>query len=230
MHFTRGQADGTSAREVLLKILNGQVLKASRVHGIGKALLEEKAAPQEVLDQLSVVCMSEAPMAHWSMFCSEIPGRSWRFAPYGLVFTKDWARGYGFNPVWYLNTVPGQSWLTTPLNELAQIASNGKARAWDGNGELKDVRFRDSQIAKILPFIETAGVGKDFSWEREWRRVGSVSFLPQETVAVLAPEEDHPAFQAEYDRQCESSDWPTTTLNLVDPTWPLSRIQGAVSR
>ena len=77
-----------------MKILNDQTLKASRVHGIGKALLEGLSVPQEVRDRFAVICMSEAPMAHWSMLCSEIPGRSWRFAPYGLVFTKDWAGEY----------------------------------------------------------------------------------------------------------------------------------------
>lgn len=224
VHFTRTQDDGTTGRSVLLKILNDQTLKATQVHGIARSRLE--GSPVEGL--FSVVCMSEAPMAHWSMLCADIPGRTWRFAPYGLVFTKDWARRFSFNPVWYLNTLAGQDWLTTPLNELADIAIRGKALARSEAGDLVNVRYRDSQIAKLLPFIETAGVGKDFSWEREWRRVGCVAFLPKETVAVLVPEEDHFAFKAEYEQQCAESGWPPAALNLVDPTWPLTRIQPAI--
>jgi len=224
VHFTRPQDDGTTGRSVLLKILNDQTIKASRVHGIGKSLLE--GSPVEHL--FAVVCMSEAPMTHWSMLCSEIPGRSWRFAPYGLVFSKDWARGFSFNPVWYLNTAPGQDWLTQPLNELAEIAKSGQALTKNGDAGLEKVRFRDSQIAKLLPFVETAGVGKDFSWEREWRRVGSVAFLPRQTVAVLVPEEDQPAFRADYEEQCTDSGWSPAPLNLVDPTWPSTRIESVI--
>lgn len=224
VHFTRTQDDRSTGRSVLLKILNDQNLKATRVHGIAKSRLE--GSPVEQL--FAVVCMSEAPMAHWSMLCAEIPGRTWRFAPYGLVFTKDWARRLSFNPVWYLNTLAGQDWLTTPLNDLADIAISGQALAKNDEGALVSVRFRDSQVAKLLPFIETAGVGKDFSWEREWRRVGSVSFLPRETVAVLVPEEDQPSFKAEYEQQCAESGWSPTPLNLVDPAWPLTRIKSAI--
>lgn len=162
------------------------------------------------------------------MLCDEIPGRSWLFAPYGLVFTKEWARGYSFNPVWYLNTMRGQTWLTTPLNELAEMAHSGMAFTKGDDGTWKKALFRDSQIAKLLPFIETAGVGKDFSWEREWRRVGSLPFTVGSTVAVLAPESDHAAFQTDYEQQCDDSGWPSTTLNLVDPNWPVDRIRDAV--
>jgi len=142
---------------------------------------------------------------------------------------KTWAQGYSFNPVWYLNTTPGQTWLTTPLNELAEMATKGKALKKGADGAWKQVRFRDSQIAKLLPFIETAGVVKDFSWEREWRRVGSVAFVIPQVVAVLAPESDHVAFQAEYERQ-RDADLAPVTLNLVDPSWPVARIKSAVDK
>ena len=235
VHFTRVQDDGTTGRDVLLKILNDQTLKATRAHGMAKSRLDEmgrslpdgQSVPHEVADRLSVVCMSEAPMPHWSMLCADIPGRSCKFSPYGLVFSKTWALRHSFNPVWYLNTTPGQTWLTTPVNELAELATEGKARAKAADGGWEKIRFRDSQIARLLPFIETAGVGKDFSWEREWRRVGSVAFLIRQIVAVLAPETDHLAFQAAYERQCEQSESETENLNLVDPTWPLARIKSA---
>lgn len=194
-----------------------------------QSLPEGESMPQGVRDRLLVMCMSEAPMQHWSMLCADIPGRSCKFSTYGLVFSKTWAQRHSFNPVWYLNTTPGQTWLTTPVNELAEMATKGKALAKTAEGEWEKVRFRDSQIAKLLPFIETAGVGKDFSWELEWRRVGSVAFVIRQIGAVLAPEADHVAFQAEYDRQCEHAEWETATLNLVDPAWPRSRIETVVA-
>ncbi len=175
-----------------------------------------------------MLCMSEVPMEYWSMLCGDIPGRSWRFEPYGLVFTKEWARRWSFNPVWYLNTSVGQQWLTTPLNELAVVARRGGAVVGNPDGTFSTVRFRDSQIAKLLPFIETAGIGKDFSWEREWRRVGSLAFVPGDTVAVLVPEADQASFRAEYERQCSDSGWDPPPLNFVDPKWPLAKIKPAI--
>lgn len=84
VHFTRDQ-DGATARDVLLKILTERLLKASHVHDIAKSLVESDTVPPEVRDEvrnrLAVLCMSEAPVDYWSMLCSEIPGRSWRFAP-----------------------------------------------------------------------------------------------------------------------------------------------------
>lgn len=145
-----------------------------------------------------------------------------------MVFTKDWARGWSFNPVWYLNTVRGSTWLTTPLNELMEAAYSRQAFRRNEQGNWEQVGFRESQIAKVLPYIETAEVGKDFSWEREWRRIGSLSSIPEDSVAVLAPEADHAAFQEDYDDLSEASGAPSTLLNLVDPNWPISSSRDAV--
>lgn len=231
VHFTRAQS-GATGRDVLLKILSERLLKASNVHGIAKSLVESDTVPLDVRDdvrnRLAVVCMSEVPVDYWSMLCTDIPGRSWRFAPYGLVFTKDWARSWSFNPVWYLNTVMGSTWLTTPFNELMEAAHSGRAFRKNEQGNWEQVGFRESQIARVLPYIETAGVGKDFSWEREWRRVGSLSFIPRDTVAVLAPEADHATFQKDYDDMSATSGAPPTPLNLVDPSWPVSSLREAV--
>lgn len=231
VHFTRAQS-GATARDVLLKILYERLLKASNVHGIAKGLVESDTVPLDVRDdvrnRLAVVCMSEVPVDYWSMLCTDIPGRSWRFAPYGLVFTKDWARSWSFNPVWYLTTVMGSTWLTTPFNELMEAAYSRRAFRKNEQGNWEQVGFRESQIAMVLPYIETAGVGKDFSWEREWRRVGSLSFIPRDTVAVLAPEADHAAFQRDYDDMSATSGAPPTPLNLVDPSWPVSSLREAV--
>ena len=87
-----------------------------------------KGLPVEQL--FAVICMSEAPIAHWSMLCSSIPGRMWNFALYGLVFSKDWARTFSFNPVWYLNTLAGQIGSPRPSTSLRTLRS--MARRWSG--------------------------------------------------------------------------------------------------
>ena len=168
-----------------------------------------------------VVCFSETPLEHVWMMCEEIEGRSNGFSPYGVAFTKAWARTRGINPVWYLDITPGHDWLTGPITEMVYLAETGHAMAWSAETQkYGPVVAAESPIARITPFIEQMGKPgdrlKEWWWEREWRKVGNLSFSPIEVVGVLAPEQDHENLKSAVHR--------SDLLKFIDPRWGLERM------
>lgn len=95
----------------------------------------------------------------------------------------------------------------------------------------RQVAPRDSQVARIAPFIEQMGkpcaVRKEFWWEREWRHVGNLRIPWQQLVAVFIPESDQEAaFQAELNEELgeETREQFPDTLRMLDPRWGLERM------
>src|SRR4051794_23179930 len=227
VHFTRDS--DLPAREALLSILRSHALEARTAYGLMQGPSsdnEELAATQRC------VCLSEMPLEHVWMMCRNIARRAFQFAPYGLAFSKEWGRSNGANPVWYVDITPGHEWLSNPLQELVDIALNEARAASAGEGSHAQRQpVHRSQIAKIAPFIEKMGSGRakaghfyrrDFSWEREWRRVGTLAFSWNDVVAAFAPSSDHDALRA--DLLLESSSNGELPPPLLDPTWGLERM------
>jgi hypothetical protein len=124
-----------------------------------------------------------------------------------------------------------------PLNDLAEVAEYGQAVKIDKDAtgyplqpiQASALPFEASQIARIAPFIEQMGTGegyrKEFWWEREWRKVGTLWFRWENGVAAFAPEDDHEAFTRDLEAGWEGSQ---ELPPLLDPRWGLERMIAAL--
>jgi Putative abortive phage resistance protein AbiGi, antitoxin len=234
VHFTRNY-EGRDARDNLLSMLRGRKIDARNPYGMLKGQLGGNAA---LTDSQRCVCLTEAPLEHAWMMCSPIRDRCHQFAPYGLAFTKVWARRREANPVWYVDITPGHDWLMNPLNDLFKIAEGGKAQEWPHwfQPQPVTVSVEGSQIAKIAPFIEQMGTHdgensyrKEFWWEREWRKVGDLSFTWADVVAVFAPEYEQDAMHEELAEPDSSlNDDAESQPPFLDPSWGLERMIAAL--
>ena len=208
VHLTRDK-DDRFASDNLVNILSHRRLQAVTKMG--------KAKDHDVPNQ-EVVCFTETPLEHAWTLIGDIQGRQVKLEPYGLVFTKIWARSRGINPVWYMDATPGHDWLGRDVDELV-----GKAIA---NQEF------DDEIFRLTPFFEVMGTwpatlnrqaGRmEFWWEREWRKVGDLTFSWDDLVAVLAPVSAHESLRIGLR---ENSPNPIVdSLNFLDPEWGMERM------
>lgn len=216
VHLTKATAD-LSAKDILKKIITDDTLIAGEPFGMAvKALSDKKLSTASQ----NVVCFTETPMEHLSLLATEIEGRSYKFAPYGIAITRKQARRQDVNPVWYIDITPGRDWLTTPINALVSAAVN------NGN-------FDASEMARIAPFIEQMGVSgpgqkkkyrKEFWWEREWRHPGNLK-LP-DVYMVLCPHEDMDEMEEAFKATPGSKD---RVVSFIDPSWSLEGIIGKLA-
>lgn len=214
VHLTREYPAGTSAKENLISILDGQEICAVNPYGIAKKQLAELGvATEENLESQRVVCFTETPLEYVHLLTKKIAGRNIQFSPYGIVITKRIARLWDVNQVWYLDITPQRDWLTNPLNNLIKSA-------------VEDGDFNTSQVAKLTPFIETMGTGirktggrysKEYWWEREWRHKGD--FALNKRFIVICPEADF----SEFEKACKHQPFKP---RLIDPSWNLEQIIG----
>lgn len=213
VHFTRDSSD-SNALSVLWFILSAGRIEAKTAYGLASA-----HADADVRDSQKVVCFTETPLEHsWTMIQELAEDRAMKFAPYGIAFTKTYARRQHCNPVWYANHTPGYDWPTHALN--AAVAA-----------ERRPPTDRDS-IFRVTPFMEQMGTWtfgrKEFWWEREWRRLGDFPFTATHVVAVFAPTEDHLNLRTwinSYPSLCTRP----TPLPILDPNWGLERMIAALS-
>lgn len=209
VHFTR-EGNNRTAYENLSSILSdGRLNAGSR---LGKAK-DTSVANQEV------VCFTETPLEHAWTLTGEIKGRQVTLQPYGVVFTKIWARRKGVNPVWYIDAspAPGHYWLTNHVDKMINKAIE--------TGE------HDDEIFQLTPFFEVMGTWtnsrNEFWWEREWRKVGSLDFFWSDLVAVFAPAADHISLQKALEDEFLKGNVPK--LNFLDSEWGLERMIGRLA-
>ena len=178
-HFTRDGGVHGNARDNLVNILTTGCLMARSEQGMAK----NRHFPGQ-----AVVCFTEVPPeGYWTMV-QPTWGRQVQLRPYGVAFRKQWAREKDANPVWYVDATPGRNWLTNDIKEMINSATVGEEA---------------SGILRLTPFFEpmgdwraTGGTVREFSWEREWRKVGNLNFALVDLVGVLAPTNEHPHIKA----------------------------------
>lgn len=214
VHFVRDIPPQQTSEQALWSILTNGRIEARNAYG-----LAARHADPDVVATQRVVCFTETPLEHsWTMTQELAEDRAMKFAPYGLAFTKTFARRNECNPVWYVNHTPGYDWPTNALN--AAIATESRP--------LNDPR----SIYRVTPFVEQMGTWttsrKEFWWEREWRRVGDLNFDATHVVAVLAPAARHSDFRAWIDGVPAFS-VRASPLPLLDPNWGLERMIAALS-
>lgn len=222
-HFTK-DGENSSAKENLVRMLRSGYVEARNPFGMGRNVALYRPEFEEdsrFQDSQKVVCLSETPLEHAWMMCSEIEGREKGFAPYGLAFTKTWARLHNVNPVWYLDMTPGHDWLTVPFDSLRDSAIEEAIQTGRSLAEFP--------VTRLLPFIEqmgpTSNGRKEWWWEREWRRIGHLNFSWTDVVAVFAPCDEHDEILQKM-RVDVSPDYPQPPL--LDPNWGLERMISAL--
>jgi hypothetical protein len=215
VHFTKCDA-GRSAADNLRSIIHGRCLEARSPFGWARDQVTS-AAP-EVQASQRCVCFSEAPLQHLYSLVAPIEGRGVRLEPYGLALTKGAARRAGANPVWYVDMTCGREWEEAKALDVL--------RDWALEHD-----FVRQPAAKLLPLFEPMGTWprtrREFSWEREWRKVGSLP-LSEELVALwLCPEDEIESFEAFL-----ATEWsPNGRLlvqRFVDPRWSVDQIIAAL--
>lgn len=210
VHLTKDVED-VPASDALKSILADGAFRPSKMFGAASNALRNAGLD---LDSQRCVCFTETPLEHVNLLLQEIDGRAEQFEPYGIAFPRNIGRRNGVNPVWYIDITPrGVDWLIAPVNELVTEA-------------LERGNFDDHPIAKICPFIEQMGQGKnrqgaayrkEFWWEREWRHVGRFS-LPHRFL-VLCPENEMEEFEEFWEDQENAAQ-----VKFIDPKWGLERI------
>jgi hypothetical protein len=199
VHLTR-TSTGCSGKNRLKSIILCDAITATSAFGPAARKMRNSNLS---IESQKCVCFTETPLEHVSLLTAPIEGRRIKFEPYGIVITKKQGRKYGTNPVWYLDTTPGHNWLTNPLDGMiVKAIPNG----------ITDPLF------ELTPFIEQFGLGKDFSWEREWRVAGGYP-LPDRYI-LLCPEAEHQEFCAVLKEAGKTSD----DVPMLDPAWGLETI------
>lgn len=237
VHFTQGD-DLDSAQRVLQNILREGEIEARNNFGMAKAFANSfpEKLEEAKLEQ-KVCCFTETPLEHAWMMVEDIAHRSCKFKPYGIVFSKEFGISQGLNPVWYLNIKRGTNYLTAPITrmvkkcwEYLEEKDNVLEVELDNFGTPIPLQAR-FEVLRITPFIEQVGDTtngtKDFSWEREWRKVGPLPFRPEDVVAVLAPEARHDSLRKEIAEIPPG--WKKREVPILDPKWGLERMILALS-
>ncbi|WP_158171050.1 hypothetical protein [Rhodococcus sp. JT-3] len=216
-HFTRGTP--AQCEVTLLNILRGMTLVAANAWGVARDL--DGATLSTSVTQRTV-CFTDMPIEHSWMMVRQIAGRSWNFQPYGVVFTKAFARVKGCHPIWYVDAVGPPPSMSTAVGRLVEAYRTGITN------DPANYQLENLDILRLTPFMEWRHAGQDFVWEREWRHRGNFNFdAPRNVVAVYAPENQHLRLRGQIAGL--SPDWAARTIPILDPKWGSDRILQALS-
>lgn len=143
-----------------------------------------------------MVCFTETPIQQIGVILDKSIKTRFNPKPYGLVFTKEYIRENGGNPVFYVTLK-----IAHPLWQfLYQPYVEGKENVPD-------------DLCKLLALVTKCEKGTDFHWEREWRIVGNLKFNLSEVYCGLCPENETAYFEQMY-----------PPVKFISPTWDYNKI------
>jgi hypothetical protein len=203
IHLTRDDraswgSGGGTAYDNLLAILTQAKVDAFRPHCLHNKRLDELSLIDQ--ERFFVSCFTEVPLTQIHLLTQEVKGRRFRFEPYGVVFRKASLIEKGAQPALYINQHGSNLALREAADELFDdsVKSAFVGKAW-----------------KMLPYLNVMHSGYDFSWEREWRVLGSLKLTRKNVVALILPEGDQSdlkVFSAKYG------------IPVLSPGWTYDRI------
>ena len=181
VHLTKNdQASGRTAKEVLDKILEERTLVAANHYCLFDSALNEYK-DTSVSKRFSVVCFTETPIDLIDVLLTDLEGRYFfKPKPFGLVFTKDFVRPRGGNPVFYVSG--------SLFDSLWKAYEDAKVRNFDKDDN------------KFLALVNRCDDQIDFHWEREWRVVGDLKVDLGDVYCALCPETDIADFEEKFDQ------------------------------
>lgn len=184
VHLTR-DFGGKTAEQNLLSMLKSRSIKARNPHCLFQHKFQQFNFTDVLKKKFNSVCFTEVPFTQLQYLTAPIPGRRIELKPYGLVFRKADMLTRGASPAIYVNAKG------TAIRDflLKQFASHFQARR-----RFKEfsAAFKDdaNSIIDYYALVNVISDTHDFSWEREWRLVGDMSFSLSELFAVVVPEPD----------------------------------------
>ena len=113
-------------------------------------------------------CFSEIPLDHLGRLVA-------RRGHYAIGFRRDFVRRNGGARVWYLDEPGLQRQLFDAFHELRPRDPHRTNGMWH-----------------LSAFIDKVGENYDFSWEREWRVPGGLSFEPENVAFLILPDGTSP--------------------------------------
>ena len=184
-----GENQVIPAREVLNRILDEQKLKAfNHFFPYSPNLILQNTS---TIKKFNVVCFTETPIHQINILLDKAIKKNFKPEPYGLVFTKEYIRKKGGNPVFYVTKK-----IAHPLWQyLYEPYVEGKAQAPD-------------DICKLLALVTVCQERNDFHWEREWRVIGDLEFDLKDIYCGLCPEDEISHFTDKY-----------SSVKFISPTW-----------
>jgi hypothetical protein len=179
VHLTKDvESKGLSAKDVLIKMLTEKKLLASNHYCLFDSDLK-KPKNSSIREKFKVVCFTETPIDLIDVLLTDLEGRYFfKPKPFGLVFTKEFIKQYGGNPVFY----------------VAGSLFNSLWRAYEG---AKGNNF-DKEDNKFLALVNRCDDQIDFHWEREWRVVGNLKFELNDIFCALCPEDSMSDFEENF--------------------------------
>ena len=179
VHLTRDDSGtyssgGQSAYKNFLSILKSKKIGAYSSHCLFTPKLKE-LGDNSLRKRFYVSCFTETPIGQLAKLIGDKPGRRICLESYGFVFRKDAFIRSGGSPAIYVNGYSddcGQkkSWMRL----YSQWAEDPEA---------------NQPLGRILPLVNVMNDTHDFSWEREWRMIGSFEFTYPEIVAFILPKD-----------------------------------------
>jgi len=200
IHLTKDNLDPignlcASAKDVLDTILCEKLLKAFNHFCLFSPNLEE-SQNTSLEDKFKVVCFTETPIDQINVLLTEVIGRIFKPAPYGLVFKKEYISRQEGNPVFYTTKE-----IAHPLWSLYWPLLN------------KENEDPPEEICKLLALVNRCDETMDFHWEREWRIVGDLRFKLSDIYCGLCPEVFISNFENKY-----------APVRFISPDWGINKI------
>lgn len=179
VHLTKDdEGEGISAKDILAEILTRKILLAASHYCLFDTDLE-KPENSLIKEKFKVVCFTETPLDLVDILLLELEGRYFfKPKPYGLVFTKDFIRQRGGNPVFYVSKII--------FDSLWKAYKNAKERNFDQGDN------------KFLALVNYCDEQMDFHWEREWRVVGNLDFELSDVYLAFCPEKHMADFEEKF--------------------------------
>lgn len=206
IHITRG-LDASQSYVNLIQILDSGFLEARNPFG---------AARQDCPDPASqrAVCFTEVPIHLVSRIIQRrLPQdpAAWN----GIAFSKRFVVERGGGPIMY-------AYDGTPHAEALQAMMQS---AWASPDPAAH------PVWKLSPFVDRPGRHGTYywEWEREWRIVGDMHFLPADVAYLIIPEQYHQAATHHFMNAIGGKSGHKAYLRpMIDATWSLERCRQAI--
>ena len=184
VHLTRDDTndfgdDGASAAENFRAIVKDQTIYSFQPH-----CLYSDQIPEKYENKFCVCCFTEIPLTELHLLTRHIKGRRIQLSEYGIVFSREFLISKGAQPAIYINSYHENMWLREAADRIWEIAKRND--------------FRDRKLWRIVPFLNAMHERYDFTWEREWRIWGDLSFAPEDIVCVTLPEQGEEMLRREF--------------------------------
>lgn len=223
VHLTRRYGTD-SALQSLVSILDDRTIEARNPHCLFSPLFSQLGFSALLKSKFKTVCFTETPLNQITPLCRKIPGRQIELEPYGLVFYRDYLLERGGGPAFYINS---------DGTEIRDYLIEQFREHFNGIKSLKKFkrhqRRRHEQIIQYYSFINKMGHRYDFSWEREWRFVGDLSFKYEDVVAIIARLPSR--LKTEIKKRIKGPRARSVRkLPIISPDWGYERIVDELSR